>query len=156
MIFCFWWQWFFVHLIISFYFVPKVFSEEVRSLKFTNERDRGVLDLPTSKSEKVCGINSIIKCFTTMKNYNDIINCKIIVHLKFLKDQAAKLSYLKSNFYQNVIIVIYKWLKTLTRVTSSRSSSSRISAKAAVMLVWKSFHLKQNCSVPILKLGSQH
>ena len=37
----------------------------------------------------------------------------------------------------------------LTRVTSRKSSSSLISEKAAVMLAWKSFQRKQNCSVAI-------
>ena len=42
-----------------------------------------------------------------------------------------------------------KGFKVLTRVTSRKSSSSLISEKAAVMLAWKSFHRRQNCSVAI-------
>ena len=37
--------------------------------------------------------------------------------------------------------------KSHTNVTSRKSSSSRISEKAEVMLEWKSFHRRQNCSV---------
>lgn len=40
-------------------------------------------------------------------------------------------------------------LLVLTKVTSRKSSSSLISEKAAVMLAWKSFHRRQNCSVAI-------
>ena len=47
-----------------------------------------------------------------------------------------------------------RW-KVLTKVTSKNSSSSLISEKAEVMLVWKSFHRKQNCSVDILS-GMHH
>ena len=42
-----------------------------------------------------------------------------------------------------------KFERVLTRVTSRKSSSSLISEKAAVMLAWKSFHRRQNCSVAI-------
>ena len=41
-------------------------------------------------------------------------------------------------------------VKLLTKVTSRNSSSSLMSEKAEVMLEWKSFHRRQNCSVAIL------
>ena len=44
------------------------------------------------------------------------------------------------------------WARTVcpseTRVTSRKSSSSRMSLKALVMFDWKSFQRRQNCSVP--------
>ena len=43
-----------------------------------------------------------------------------------------------------------KNLELLTKVTSRNSSSSLISEKAEVMLEWKSFQRRQNCSVAIL------
>ena len=43
----------------------------------------------------------------------------------------------------------------LTKVTSRKSSSSLISEKAAVMLAWKSFHRRQNCSVAMVAAGQR-
>ena len=43
----------------------------------------------------------------------------------------------------------------LTKVTSRKSSSSLISEKAAVMLAWKSFHRRQNCSVAMVAGGQR-
>ena len=57
----------------------------------------------------------------------------------------------KQTFMKLLRIQHCRWRMTvLTKVTSKNSSSSLISEKAEVMLVWKSFHRKQNCSVDIL------
>lgn len=42
---------------------------------------------------------------------------------------------------------------SLTKVTSRKSSSSRMSEKAPVILDWKSFHRRQYCSVDPMLIG---
>ena len=61
----------------------------------------------------------------------------------------------RDTIHEDARLAMIRRERSLTKVTSRKSSSSLMSEKADVMLVWKSFQRRQNCSVDILECPPQ-